>query len=617
MQELNWNITQFKHIFSYPSDAETGAEAYAQDMVNLRVDRWGRLRQRPAIKPLTMANANGIAPDDISITGVAAGARELAYARSDGKLFLADAWPTTPVAIDDVTDMNGRLCLVEVGDSKIVTSSGSDQGHVIANDAIAQRGSNAAEPLGQLPKPSTLTFSAGLTETNTGYVLFKLTFSGNGRLGELESVPSAVQSVRTDYTTYNSGMTNTMTVSVTAPNDSRIERVNLYQSATIEDSADDRESAVYYRVFSGKATPGGTTAFTYDLTNATEIDISHPLLDNSPMPSDVGQFAVFNDRLFGAASAELRFSEVRYGTPLWGVWPVLNAIRIDTAVEFCAAYRGMLLFGGADSLYRLTGTSPANYDYDQISARGPVSPYAWGILNNAFAFVGADGLYFTDGTSAPETAPQLKGFFNRYDVKSGVVGMLPNKASLWGVWGQNRTTGAADIVYFVNEDGGWTRLREGADSTQIRQYASVRFAGEPLHGVIADQRRAPRLLDWSVDDSAVDGMTAYSGQDDAPTEQIEWEWESQELNWSSQGAGEEMKTFKELIISGTAQNNITVAVTIDDRSPTTKTVSLNRSGNARFDPVRVRIDRRGFACRFKISGSGPVNVRGMKLTAWI
>ena len=93
MQELLWNITKFNHIFSYPSDAGDGAETYAQDMVNLRVDRWGHLRLRPAIRALQMHEAGDIAPEGPAITGVAASARTLYWLRSDGNLYLADDIP--------------------------------------------------------------------------------------------------------------------------------------------------------------------------------------------------------------------------------------------------------------------------------------------------------------------------------------------------------------------------------------------------------------------------------------------------------------------------------------------------------------------------------------------
>ena len=109
MQELFWNVTKFNYIFSYPSDAEGGAESYAQDMVNLRVDRWGHLRLRPIIRALQMHEAGDIAPEDSTITGVAASANALYWLRSDGKLFVADDIPSNPFRVrycDDADEVD-------------------------------------------------------------------------------------------------------------------------------------------------------------------------------------------------------------------------------------------------------------------------------------------------------------------------------------------------------------------------------------------------------------------------------------------------------------------------------------------------------------------------------
>lgn len=772
MRALNWNITQFNHIFSYPADADGGAEAYAQDMVNLRVDRWGNLRQRPAIKPLTMANANGIAPDGISITGVAAGARQLAWMRSDGRLYLADGAPATPVEVRGITGMSGQLSLVEVADVVIIAAShGAGRAHVAKGNKAEALGIDAPQvskfgtqffggsdstlssviasfgqritklpvsPIhdriyvfsaddsnvrtdaggnsvtvrdhatkaaittaaaGELYLPTTeswgivasqpqgrgnvgstsmkvgalarapqtgdvftapgattryrvtavtadqisgqysIDFTPGLTAlitiTNGGnltvvniweritipmqdeYTYYRLKWRGEGLLGEVESEQSNFVAVRLPDRSSNANdfasNNQQLVVEITAkPGDQRVGRVELYRSGTAEEDGDNDEGLVYYRVAEGDL-PENTGHYPFYLVDQTvgELDATAVMRDTTLIPADAQIIQLFNDRLFTVHDNELRFSEVNYGIPEWHAFPILNAIRADSRIEFCAAYRGVLLFGGADGLYRLSGTSPANFRYDRISARGPVSPYAWAILSNAFAFVGADGLYFTDGTQAPEAAPQLKGFFNRYDIESGFVGMLPNKASLWGVTRRNKETDALDTVYFVNEDGNWTRLEEGTDGTTIRQYASVKFDGHALTGVIADQQNAPRLIDWVVDDSTLDGVTEYIGQTDPPTQPIHWLWESQRLDWGSQGVGEEMKTFEELRISGNAAAPVVVKVTIDDQTPTTMTVNLNRTGASRFDPVRKRIGRRGFACRIGLSGAGEIALRGL------
>ena len=141
MQELLWNITKFNHIFSYPSDAGDGAESYAQDMVNLRVDRWGHLRLRPAIRALQMHEAGDIAPADVGMVGVAASITRLFWLNSNAQLYVTNSIPADPLQITGVPLLSGRLSLVELGENIVLTSEGSDQGYAIGeNNEVEQLG---------------------------------------------------------------------------------------------------------------------------------------------------------------------------------------------------------------------------------------------------------------------------------------------------------------------------------------------------------------------------------------------------------------------------------------------------------------------------------------------
>ena len=759
MQELLWNITKFNHIFSYPSDAGDGAESYAQDMVNLRVDRWGHLRLRPAIRALQMHEEGDIASEDVSMVGVAASITRLFWLNSNAQLYVTNSIPADPLQITGVPLLSGRLSLVELGENIVLTSEGSDQGYAIGeNNEVEQLGiaapdvdmfgsaffnpttnpvANVIASFGQLvtqlpaspidnriyqlradqealttddrgntiyvadyetgaaliagtagdlflqieptsnlnsesgvsgatslivtgearaghvfrrgtsppdyvitsvvntPQGQQINFTPGLVSGHPDntilviqpswwrilvplqdeYSYYKLTFEGEGLFGDTESNGSAFFAVKLPDRTMPDEIINDinqqLVVQITqAPGDTRITHLNLYRSDVRRADGDDGADLNYYRVEQFSLESASFPIYFVDDT--TDTVVTNKLEDNSYMPSSIEQLVQYNDRLFGANGNELRFSDVRNTIPIWGAWPVLNSIRTGQRVDFAAAYRGMLLFGASDNLHRLSGTSPANFRYDQISSRGPVSPHSWGILDNAFAFVGADGLYLTDGTKAPEIAPQLKGYFNRYEIEDGFVGMLPNKASLWGIHRRNKSTDDTDIIYFVKDGNDWTRVVKGSDATAIRQYASVKFDGLPITGVIADQQRAPRLIDWVVDDASVDGITHYTGG--TPVEEdIAWSWESQQLDWNAHGFGEEMKVFTELDISGIADNDATITFYIDDRAPVTKTVRLDRAAHDRFHPVRVRINRRGFGCRFKLEGTGAVTLRGLQM----
>lgn len=530
-------------------------------------------------------------------------------------------------------DLQGRLSLVDrIGDDNlvIITSEGSDHGYVIH--------ASVAEPLG-LDSPEEddfeISLGSGTVALDDDYTFYRITYSGEGILGELESgsFKHAVKlrqslGVGNQQDLIDSGSYYVEFELQEKPADKRITHLNIYRSSTRHADENTPDSQiVYYRIHQLEISDNNPQDFR-DRTLKTTVDKAHKFEDNSTLPTNAGQIALFNDRLFAPNGDELRFSDVRNAIPAWHAWPVINSIKHGGRIDFCAEFRGILLFGAADGLYRLSGTSPQTYRYDQISSRGPVSPHAWGVLEKAFGFVGSDGLYLTDGTQAPEIAPQLKGYFNRYEVEDGFVGMLPNKASLWGVNRRNKSTGDTDHIYFVNDGNDWVRVAEGSsdrtgsaigipNASHIRQYASVKFDGLPLTGVIADGQRAPRLIDWIVDDETTDGLTKYTGQDFPPTEEIAWSWESQELDWNVHRLGEEMKIFTELVISGTAENDVTVTFYIDDREPFTKTVKLNRTAHDTFYPVRIRITRRGYGCRFKLEGTGAVTLRGLQLNGWV
>ena len=532
-----------------------------------------------------------------------------------------------------MSDLSGRLSLVEIGDYVILTSEGDDQGYVVhvpgsfsVSAALhSSLRSTLSESLGveapdiSIDSDFEIERGAGSNQLDNDYHFYKLTYVALSRIGTIESPASERRAINYRQTPGENAPLATLR-NIPHSDDSRVTAVRIYRTDGAFDLFDNDATINYYRVGEVEI-DDDDVEFVDDIYELEDgeivIDVSNPLTDNSRMPSSISQIERFNDRLFGANGNELRFSDVRNVTPLWHAWPVLNTITTGQRIEFCSEYRGILLFGASDNLFRLSGTSPQTFRYDRISARGPASPHAWGVLEKAFGFVGSDGLYLTDGTQAPEIAPQLKGYFNRYEVEDGFVGMLPNKASLWGIRRRHKSTGDTDTIYFVNDSNDWVRVAQVDDASHIRQYDSLKFDGLPLTGVIADGQRAPRLIDWVVDDGDVDELTKWAGQKNPPTREIRWSWESQQLDWNSQGIGSEMKTFKELVIDGRAENDITVTFYIDEQEPVEKTVSAMRTGGDRFDYRRVRIDRRGFALRFKIAGTGDVTLRGLKVRAYV
>lgn len=727
MKMLDWEITKFNPIVSFPSMVGEGTEVYAQDMSNLRVDRWGHLRLRPAFTALEMFREAELLSGE-AVFGVAASIRRLYWQRSDNKLLVADGIPASPITIQGVDDIAGRLSLVdEIADFVIVTSEGNDEGYQIFEDT------NEAVDLGiKLPKSQTATFRPGtfpadflvssynyfttdddnnrishpqevyLTGELGDYYYYAITFSNAIELtrSEIDDANKRIQNILESPAVFgkaqvrlprfrfsdpdqpnlrdfdaeidfdreididqqrsllNNRTERLVIENIQVPDDDRVTHMNIYRSIAQIDGDLSPYSVNYYRIAQIEVEPDSVASsyvekdsagldatdgnyVEFDFTRSSDsgnriawskadavfnlgvrgfggdIDVNLRWRDTTGMPPEIIQLAKFNDHLAGInGGEELRFSTVRDGTPLWHVFPVDHKIKTGRLIQFCANYRGQLLFGGADGLYRMSGTTFPNIQWDIISSRGPVTAHAWGVLDKAFGFVGVDGFYLTDGTQAPEIARALDGYFNRHRIEDGLVAQLPNHATFWSATRRNKKTDAVDTLYFVETDGKWIRL-EGTDARRIRQLATIQFVSENPYAAIADEHPAPRLMGWTVDDSDSDELTDFSGSTGAVTELIPWSWESQQLDWNARGLGEQMKIFKQLVISGHAENDVTVHFYIDERDPVTETVTLDRDAVDRFDPLRIPIDRRGFGIRVKLEGTGQVTLRGLKLEALV
>ena len=194
MQPLVWNLARFNHIFSYPSDAGDGAETHAQDMVNLRVDRWGHLRLRPVIRALELANESDLVSEGTTITGVAASARALYWLTSEGELFAIDDTGTKPLNIP-LTAGDIRLGPIDLsftpnlgGDTGTEADTDDDVTDTTPAFAIFQDGSepNAAEMgLGTYFSSS---FETIIPNTNV-YVVIRLAMGADVTAFEVAATP--------------------------------------------------------------------------------------------------------------------------------------------------------------------------------------------------------------------------------------------------------------------------------------------------------------------------------------------------------------------------------------------------------------------------------------------
>ena len=627
MPEQRWELTKFYPIYSYPADLPENSEIFAQDMANLRINRWGHLRPRPSIQALPVPPAH--AP--VGVAGVQGTADHLYWLHTDSKLFRASDLTRQPIEIMGADRLHGNLTVIgEFQDFDIIHSERGDSTYILYYDRVPN-----ALPL-SAPRP-VLDQNFRIEPRGSGdtadYYFYKITYADRADFPTIESEATPRRSAQLFLDPDGEGQF-ALLHGIPAPTDDRLKAICVYRSALSFTTNDVDDTTIrYYRIGCAEL-PDNVPGYyiIHDKTKTTStadteaddevlIDVNFPLRDNSPMPARTQQIAKYKDRLFAATGTELRYSDVRHLTPLWGSFPKANHINTGTRIDFCAPYAGVLLFGGRDGLFRLTGDAPP-YDFDQIAAKGAVSPQAWAVLSFGFGFVSVDGIYLTDGAVIQETGAALKGYFNNHYIENGVVGELPSKSRFWGMTRRD-TNGTIDTRYFVedNDNGGFTRI-ETDDLHPITQLDTTQLIIPDGNGTghyntifaIADGQRTPRTLNWIVDADGIETDTIGIGYTHTQNVPIQWKWESQALAWNEQGLGETMKRFIDLQISGLADPaEIKITFYVDDKPPMVVKRDLNRELTSRFHPLKVRIDRWGYAIRFTIEGAGDVTIRGLKL----
>ena len=154
--------------------------------------------------------------------------------------------------------------------------------------------------------------------------------------------------------------------------------------------------------------------------------------------------------------------------------------------------------------------------------------------------------------------------------------------------------GFASVDYqFLLQDGRWLRW-----DLDFIQSASLIEDGEATLVLVADGTGQTKEIKWNDLDTAVD---------------IEWHWESQPLDGVQPGLANRKKRFRELRFNGEADNDMTLEVWPDESDDA---IEVATDITARPDDlldVRVPINRRGRRMRFKLSGTGPVKVQGLRL----
>ena len=158
MENFNWQLDNFAlGMHTEPAKTE-GGERYAAEIQNLRIDSDGWLRERSAVE--------AIGPDVRNITGVAATPKHIFVLRDDGKLYIRDRdGLDTETEITGVSNLEGRISIVDFNTYVILTSEGEDQGFWID---LRDDNNVIAYPLGfDLPGPSSISVEA-VTEVPDG-----------------------------------------------------------------------------------------------------------------------------------------------------------------------------------------------------------------------------------------------------------------------------------------------------------------------------------------------------------------------------------------------------------------------------------------------------------------
>ena len=205
MPELMREFTNFTTGELTYHESVEGGEVTAQEMLNLRVDTHGALRQRHAIRAILDAN-------EANITGVFAGTERLYFINANGKLYYRNKersnqvdteieikgrpriiTDTIPDGYIEETKLEGRISVInEYKDFDILTSEGEDQGYWIdrrEDDLIAY-------PLGFNPPIFEAEIDGFALKENavdgTHAYFYRFTYIRNARIGEITRLSNQI-----------------------------------------------------------------------------------------------------------------------------------------------------------------------------------------------------------------------------------------------------------------------------------------------------------------------------------------------------------------------------------------------------------------------------------------
>ena len=651
MEQILYNATRLiAGINTEQAETENG-DAYFYDMRDLRVNGRGHLQVREAIESLSRLQGNG------TLTGIAASPEGYLFSLRGQELYVTDIQTGNSTRLVADVNLQGRLSLVSAfEDYHILTSEGPDQGYLVD---LSDSDTLTIYQLGIAPPERIHFFSGSADPINANFpplqenriYVFRLSFGRlftdrfdilrrNIRAGKLPRVYENVESNLSPPVIYRIGQTsgigtsfvdtagNTYPVIEPPTSNRRVfftihsfppaivgaNGVLLYQSEPIvaNEQRTYNVDDLTYRLVDFQPFDANTSNVTlhtlYEFSN-TVADDNIPGWQEQPefadgkgpkayerLPATTKTLFFYNDRVWAPQGDALRYSEVEFGNLQTWTYPPQNSIRRPSRIDFAGSFNETLLFGGEDGLWRLTGTDAYNFQIGRLSSQGPLDGYAWEQIKQGLAFLSQKSIHVTDTVQVLKISQPLDDLFLTHQIEQGSVLYLPDERNLYALKLKNILTGDTEWRTYI------VRERWESWDTQIEQICRYE-ANSTTRIEYADSTTQAKRIHWDTVAGEIDTATA-------------WQLATQQIAGDGAGIGEDNKRFKSFEIAGTAVNPITVTAFIKNRNDQVSEVARELTlGGTRTRRAKIAINRIGISCQVKIQGTGPCELRGLRLLA--
>lgn len=322
-------------------------------------------------------------------------------------------------------------------------------------------------------------------------------------------------------------------------------------------------------------------------------------------PDGITALAYYNDRLFVACHDQsIRYSHVEQGDPLPWAFPPTNKLEpFVGTVHALVEMRGILVFGGASFLGRLSGTSIYNFEMDIVSrVTGPSDSYSWAKAKELLLFSAPDGLYTFDGIVPTRISLPIEKT-ERPIFSAGIV-YLPTHEVLFSLF----TSELFDESFLFDLDTGAWRKHKDIDTRQLAVgtiqgethvfyvWRNTPYVRRFWHGI----ETAPISEGYPTEDET-------TGPTSPTTTPVVWRYKSQELFFS-----DTVKRFSFLEIQLAASETVTFDIWVDRTQVLTSTNTVPVDGSR---PFRLPINRWGQRVQFQVSGNGPIEIQSLSIRA--